>query len=86
MNFPTEITELEAELARLRGIQDEQRRSLAKSTMPEVDGIFLASTDRLREEFERRLRMAKAERRFEVVKPCIPSSQAGTSATPVAAK
>lgn len=67
MNFPTEIPELEAELGRLRGIQDEQKRSLAESTMPEVDGIFLASTDRLREEFERRLRMAKAERRFEVI-------------------
>ena len=67
MNFPTEIPELEAELARLRGIQDEQKRELAKSTMPEVDSIFLASTDKLREEFERRLRLAKAERRFEVV-------------------
>ena len=44
MNFPTEIPELEAELGRLRGIQDEQKRSLAESTMPEVDGIFLAST------------------------------------------
>ena len=67
MNFATEIPELEAELARLRGIQDEQKRELAKSTLPEVDGIFLASTDRLREEFERRLRMARAERSFEVV-------------------
>ena len=67
MNFPTEIPELEAELARLRGIQDEQKRELAKSTLPEVDGIFLASTDRLREEFERRLRMASAERSFEAV-------------------
>ena len=67
MNFPTEIPELEAELARLRGIQNEQKRELAKSTLPEVDGIFLASTDRLREEFERRLRMARAERSFEVV-------------------
>lgn len=67
MNFPTEIPELEAELARLRGIQEEQKRSLAESTMPEVDGIFLSSTDRLREELERRLRIAKAERKFEVI-------------------
>ena len=67
MNFPTEIPELEAELARLLGIREEQEHALAESTMPEVERIFLSSTERLQEELERRLRIAKAERAHEVL-------------------
>ena len=61
MSFPTEIAELEADLARVLGIQDARERSIAKSTAPEIESIFLSSTKRLREELERRLRVAKAE-------------------------
>ncbi len=67
MNFPTEIPELEAQLARLLGIREEQEQSLAESAMPEVERIFLSSTERLQEELERRLRIAKAERAHEVL-------------------
>ena len=61
MNFPTEIPELEADLARVVGIQDARERSIGRSTAPEVESIFLSSIKRLREELERRLRVAKAE-------------------------
>ena len=61
MNFPTAIPELEADLARVLGIQDARERSIARSAAPEMERIFLSSTKRLREELERRLRAAKAE-------------------------
>ena len=67
MNFPTEIPDLEAELHRVLGMCEEDESALAKSTMPQVDGIFLASLNKLRHEFEKRLHRAKAERRHEVV-------------------
>ena len=60
MNFPTEIPELEAELHRVLGMCEEDETALAKSTMPEVDGIFLASLNKLRCELEKRLHRAKA--------------------------
>ena len=52
MNFQTEIPELEAELHRVLGMCEEDETALAKSTMPEVDGIFLASLNKLRYELE----------------------------------
>ena len=67
MNFPTEIPELEAELHRVLGMCEEDETALARSTTPEVDGIFLASLTKLRHEFEKRLHRAKAERRHEVL-------------------
>ena len=66
MNFPTEISELEADLACVVGIQDAREQAIARSTAPEIESIFLSSTKRLREELERRLRVAKAERAHEV--------------------
>ena len=67
MNLPTEIAPLEAELNRLLGLYDEDEKRLAQSTTPEVDRIFFASTKKLRNELERRLQRAKAERRYEVI-------------------
>lgn len=67
MNLPTEIAPLEAELNHLLGLYDEDEKRLAQSTTPEVDRIFFASTKKLRNELERRLQRAKAERRCEVV-------------------
>lgn len=67
MNFPTEIPDLEAELQRLVGMCEEDERALAESTNPDVDGIFLASLNKLRLELEKRLHRAKAERRYEVI-------------------
>lgn len=67
MNFPTDIPELEADLARVLGIQEARERAIAKSAAPDIESIFLSSTMRLREELERRLRAAKAERAHEVV-------------------
>ena len=67
MNFPTEIPDLEAELHRVLGMCEEDEKALAKSTTPQVDGIFLASLNKLRHELEKRLHRAKAERRYEVI-------------------
>ena len=67
MNFPTEMPGLETELHRVLGMCEEDETALAKSTMPQVDGIFLASLNKLRHEFEKRLHRAKAERRHEVL-------------------
>lgn len=67
MNFPTEIPDLEAELHRVLGMCEEDETALARSTTPQVDGIFLASLNKLRHEFEKRLHRTKAERRHEVV-------------------
>lgn len=61
MNFPTELPDLEADLARVLDIQGARERSIAKSTAPEIESIFLSSTKRLREELERQLRIAKAD-------------------------
>ena len=65
VNFPTEISALEAELHRVLGMCEEDESALAKSTMPQVDGMFLASLNKLRHEFEKRLHRAKAERRTQ---------------------
>ena len=67
MNFPTEIRDLEAELHRVLGMCEEDERTQAKSTTPEIDGIFLASLNKLRHELEKRLHRAKAERQHEVI-------------------
>ena len=67
MNFSTEIPDLEAELHRVLGMCEEDERTLANSTTPEIDGIFLASLNKLRHELEKRLQRAKAERRHEVI-------------------
>jgi len=63
MNFPIEIPDLEAELHRVLGMCEEDEKALAKSTTPQVDGIFLTSLNKLRHELEKRLHRAKAERR-----------------------
>ena len=62
MNFPTEIGDLEAELRRVRRMCEEDERARAKSATPEVDGIFLASLNKLRHELEKRLYRARAEK------------------------
>lgn len=67
MNFPTEISDLEAELRRVVGMCEEDERAMAKSTNPEVDAVFLGSLNKLRLELEKRLHRAKAERRHEVI-------------------
>ena len=66
MNFPTEIRDLEAELRRVRGMCEEDERAQAKSATPEVDGIFLASLNKLCHELEQRLHRAKAEKSKKV--------------------
>lgn len=66
MNFHTEIPDLEAELHHVLGMCEADERALAKSSTPEVDGIFLASLNKLRHELEKRLHRAKAERRHEL--------------------
>ena len=60
MNFPTEISDLEADLRQVLGMCAEHEQAMAKSTTPEIEGIFLGSLNKLRLELERRLRRAKA--------------------------
>ena len=67
MNFPTEIPDLKADLHYVLGMCEADEKALAKSSTPEVDGIFLASLNKLRHELEARLRRAKAEGRHEVM-------------------
>ena len=61
MDFPRAIPELKADLERVLSMQDARERSIARSNAPEIEGIFLSSTKRLREALERRLRAAKTE-------------------------
>ena len=83
MNLPTEIAPLEAELNRLLGLYDEDEKRLAQSTTPEVDRIFFASTKKLRNELERRLQRAKAERRYEVVSLRLRGNQLANGGMPL---
>ena len=67
MNFPTDIPGLEAELNRARGMCEQDKQTLAHSTMPEVDKIFLASSEKLRSQIEQLLNHAKSERAQEII-------------------
>ena len=67
MNFPTDIPGLEAELNRVLGMCEQDEQTLAHSTMPEVDKIFLSSTEKLRSQLEQLLNHAKSERAHEVI-------------------
>ena len=67
MNFPTAIADIESELRRVLGMYEEDERALSESATPEVERIFLASTKKLRDELETRLRCAKAERAHESI-------------------
>lgn len=59
MNLPTEVPALEAELACVRAMCDEDEKRVAQSATPEIDRIFLGSTQKLRREIERRLQWAR---------------------------
>lgn len=75
MNFPTDIPGLEAELNRVLGMCEQDEQTLAHSTMPEVDKIFLSSTEKLRSHLEQLLNHAKSERAHETINSRIEAPQ-----------
>ena len=68
MNFPDDIAELERELQNVRQMVKQNEEAYAASDNPEVEQLFLASTRKLQTELESRLRVAKSERAYEVLR------------------
>ena len=84
MNFPEEIPELEAELARVNGMVDEDEVKVVKSEEPSAR-IFLSSTRKIRSDLQRLLRVAKAERAHEVIRLRLHGVHSTTGAVPLRA-
>ena len=68
MNYPNDITELEAELERVLNIIERDETAMALSQRPQVERVFLSSSRKLRKDLEKCLRTAKSERAHEVLR------------------
>ena len=68
MNFPDDIAKLERELQNVRQIVKQYEDACVISDEPEVEQLFLASTRKLHNGLESRLRLAKSERAYEVLR------------------
>lgn len=62
MDYPDNIAELERELRRVVEIVERDEEAVGRSKRPKVESIFLASSTKLRNDIQRRLRTAMAER------------------------
>lgn len=62
MDYPDNIAELERELRRVADIVERDEEAVARSKRPKVESIFLASSTKLRNDIQRRLRTAMAEK------------------------
>ena len=62
MDYPDNIAELERELRRVVEIVERDEEAVGRSKRPKVESIFLASSTKLRNDIQRRLRTAMAEK------------------------
>lgn len=63
MNYPDDIAELESLLDRVLGMVEQDESAVSGSERPSVELLFLASTKKLRSDLQKRLRIAKADKR-----------------------
>ena len=61
MDYPDDIAKLESELRRVMDIVERDEEAVARSKRPKVESIFLASSRKLLEDIQWRLRIAKAK-------------------------
>ena len=85
VNYPNDIAELEAELERVLSIVERDETAMARSERPQVERVFLSSAGKLRQNLEKRLRTAKAERAHEVVRLRLQGARFETGTIPLRA-
>ena len=60
MNWPSDLQNIEQELARVRGMLEQDRAAVVSSDRPDVQRVFLRTTEKLFADLEWRLRLARA--------------------------
>ena len=83
MNFPEDIAELEAMRARALGVVEQDEKAVARSDEPLAEKVFLASSEKWRKTLEKKLYLAKTERKFEVIRLRLNATHFGARALPL---
>ena len=60
MNWPSDLQSIEQEFARVRGMLEQDRAAVVSSDRPEVQRVFLRTTEKLYADLESRLRVVRA--------------------------